>query len=652
MTTVKESAAEAERPLSPQSFCTPGPVISILVREDIHPRKLAQVTLKLNRTLRLQAAISEREVFKQALCAEFRTAGSLKKAQCWRCNPETGIVGRLSIDDHEAHYEGSTDTEVYCLKLKSICTSSRLHMKSAAVLIIPGLAGHNKSNPFNLRSRPKMRGGQICHDPVETTKNSGSNDNTPAPVTTPSSSSADELSGPATPQFPLTIPPPSTPAVTSTSTPTPTLGQLLSNFPVLFGSFGFQNSTDSNLSATPPTRDNSPLLHNRYSPSTPGNTSPSRNTLSNPFPFLPPQLTTNTSLPLPPPPSPSQSLSPSSPPPHGVLNLFINSQNIANARPPSTSHRHSPTVTSPSQCTSTSVQTSTPTRDFIQLLSSQLNASPSNITNSGRTYCLPGTLPERPVPKDNSSNYVTDQSTHNHIQDNPASNLTSPPSSSIAQLQNTLTFNSASSPLSASLLNFCSWSSGLPMFPLDFTSPAFPQQNTQPQSTWAVPVKSSETSSFESEPKRPRISQPSSPQTTTAPETPQVPHISFQAQPSLCGDINGQLLISVKIIQAVVPYDRIPFADKWRSSMVQYGQAQCAKKGVIEKAVIVSVRMDDERAERLTTWVNVSNFPSLYRASQSLVTWLDYMSNTVPNPPSFDFVGSGMASCVAFVTNW
>ncbi|KAH3714399.1 hypothetical protein Pelo_19091 [Pelomyxa schiedti] len=52
-------------------------------REDIYPRKLAQK--RLNRTLRLQAAISE----------------------------------GLSKADPEAHHEGSTDTEVFCLKLKS-----------------------------------------------------------------------------------------------------------------------------------------------------------------------------------------------------------------------------------------------------------------------------------------------------------------------------------------------------------------------------------------------------------------------------------------------------------------------------------------------------------------------------------------------------
>ncbi|KAH3761825.1 hypothetical protein Pelo_6310 [Pelomyxa schiedti] len=149
-------------------------------REDIYPRKLAQK--RLNRTLRLQAAISE----------------------------------GLSKADPEAHYEGSTDTEVFCLKLKS---------------------------------------------------------------------------------------------------------------------------TGSNRSTTPLTRDNSPLLHNKV------------------FPF------------------------------------------------PSVSHRHSTAVTSPSQCTSNLGQISTPTRDLIQLLSSQLNANASNFTNSGRTCCLPGTLLELPGPKDNFSNW-------------------------------------------------------------------------------------------------------------------------------------------------------------------------------------------------------------------------------------------------------
>ncbi|KAH3744564.1 hypothetical protein Pelo_14049 [Pelomyxa schiedti] len=117
-------------------------------------------------------------------------------------------------------------------------------------------------------------------------------------------------------------------------------------------------------------------------------------------------------------------------------------------------------------------------------------------------------------------------------------------------------------------------------------------------------------------------------------------------------NIPWNFLISVMVIRAVVPYNRIEFADRWRNAVVQCGESRLAKKGVVEKTVITSIKMNSETQRRETTYVSVTSFPGPELASKALVTWENYMSNRVPNPPNFDFLSSGITSCIAFVPNW
>ncbi|KAH3764226.1 hypothetical protein Pelo_3929 [Pelomyxa schiedti] len=137
-----------------------------LATSKIYRFKSEELWIELPRAWRLSHNMTESDVFQAGLAAKCCKQGSPQEAICAKCLFKK--VVSISVTSLHPFYRATTDVEKYILLVKSICTSSRDHLKAPLVISVD-LPNHPEplySNPFHILSRCYKKGPSSATSPI------------------------------------------------------------------------------------------------------------------------------------------------------------------------------------------------------------------------------------------------------------------------------------------------------------------------------------------------------------------------------------------------------------------------------------------------------------------------------------------------------